>query len=111
VVTAVVALTVLGVIMAGYFFLSDPPGKIRITEPEEGAVVQGESITIRGTSSPEWAGVYRVLDDGGRESVPVDEEGNWQYSTTVREGVNRFTFHLDSGYGQEDSVTIVFEPR
>lgn len=108
--TAIVAPMILGLIMAGCF-LADPPGKIRITEPEDGAVVHEQRITIRGTSSPEWAGVYRVLGDGGREAVDVDEGGNWEYLATLSEGSNRFTFHLDSYYGQHASVTIVFVPR
>jgi hypothetical protein len=90
-------------------FLADPSGRIRVTEPEDGAIVHESAVLIRGTSSPDWAGVVRV--DGGRnEPVQVDEDGDWEYPATLEEGRNTLTFHLGSAYGQFDSVTITFEP-
>jgi len=94
----------------GAVFLSDPSGRIRVTEPVDGAVVHDSPVTIRGTSSPDWAGVYRALDNGGREQVAVDEKGNWEYIAVLVEGENDFTFQLDSYYGQSDSVTVFYQP-
>jgi hypothetical protein len=37
--------------------------------------------------------------------------GKWGYLASLREGENTFRFHLGSGYGQSDSVTITYRPR
>ncbi len=108
----ILALVVGGVIAffaIGAIFVADPSGRIRITEPDNGAVVQSASITIRGTSSPHWAGVYRVRDDRW-EPVSVDEKGNWSYESSLVEGENVITFHLGSHYGQSDTVIVLYEP-
>ncbi len=107
---AFAAAALVGVLLFMQWF-SDPEGKIRITEPQNGVVVEQPAITIRGTSSPEWAGVYRVLDGGRRGLVAVDEDGNWAYRATLVEGENKFKFHLDSHYGQSASLTIVYRPE
>ena len=98
-------------LIAGMMFLADPQGRISIKEPRDGAVVDTPEITIRGSSSPDWAGVYRVLENGREESVTVDEEGGWQYRATLTPGENRFKFHLGSHYAQSDSITVLYQPR
>ncbi|MEX0781785.1 MAG: hypothetical protein WD557_03980 [Dehalococcoidia bacterium] len=67
-------------------------------------------VLIRGTSSPDWAGVYLVLGGGRRELVRVDADGDWTYRATLTAGENHFKFHLDSLYGQSDAVTIIYRP-
>jgi hypothetical protein len=89
---------------------SDPEGRIRVTEPDDGAVVTTPQVLIRGTSSPDWAGVYLVLGEGRRQLVHVDEDGGWAYQATLEPGENRFKFHLDSHYGQSDAITITYQP-
>ncbi len=92
-------------------WFSDPSGSIRVVEPRDGAVVDQPRVTIRGTSSPEWAGVYRVLGEGRKGPVASGENGDWAYPATLTEGSNTFKFHLDSHYGQSASVTIVYTPK
>lgn len=107
----IVAVVLGGACLGAAYLFSDPEGRIRITEPRDDAVVDAQTVEIRGTSSPDWAGVYRVLAGGGREQVAIDPDGNWSYSATLRPGENEFKFHLDSHYGQSDSVTTFYEPR
>lgn len=99
-----------GACLGAVALFSDPAGKIRITEPGDGTVTSTPEIVIRGTSSPDWAGVYRVLGGGRRQTLPVDADGNWHYRATLQEGENSFRFHLDSHYGQSDTVTVIYKP-
>lgn len=107
-----VALLAFAVVAMVFFmqWFSDPSGHIRIVEPNDRAVVGQSTVTIRGTSSPEWAGVYSVIE-GLRQPVAVAENGDWRYAATLTEGQNVFKFHLGSHYGQSASVTIFYEPR
>jgi hypothetical protein len=90
-----------------YFFGADPEGRIRITDPEDGTVVNVAAVLVQGTSSPDWAGVYTVID-GNRVEVPVDDDGDWRYRVLLTEGPNILEFRLGSGYRQSDRITIVF---
>lgn len=81
-----------GACLAFVVAFSDPQGKIRVTEPEDGAVVEMQLVLIRGTSSPDWAGVYLVLGGGRRELVRVDPDGDWTYRATLTAGENHFKF-------------------
>jgi hypothetical protein len=113
---ALLAGGVLLVIVAlGYFIVAGPQpvapwSGIRVTDPLDGAVLTDRTVTLRGTSSPGGAEVYRVLGEGAVQPVQVDHEGNWEYTATLVEGANYFTFYLDIHYGYFDSVTVFYEP-
>ncbi|MGX1933450.1 hypothetical protein [Microbacterium resistens] len=80
----------------------DPVTAIAITSPDDGATVQGETLTVTGTS----ANVSElVLAVGGQELVPieqVEDDGDWQVSIDIADVDGR----LDLAVRGRDLTTL-----
>ena len=88
-----------------------PSGDISVTEPADGAIVSTSTVVIRGTVSPDSAHVYLALDDGRKQPLHVDTDGNWFYRANLTPGENTFTFWVDYIDRESETVRVTYRPN
>ena len=76
------------------------PPDLKITSPEDGAVVEKTAVTFRGTTEP------GAIVFSGQWEAAVDDAGNWSIVLIVREGRNTARFTATDPAGNQTSKTI-----
>ena len=93
------------------FMWEFPDADISIAEPADGAIVSISTVVIRGTVSPDSANVYLALEDGRKQPLHVDADGNWFYRANLTPGENAFTFWVDYINLESESVRVIYRPN
>jgi hypothetical protein len=105
------------ILLGGYIalvfgvFWDFPSEDISVIQPADGAIVDTSTVVIRGKASPDSAEVYLALDDGRKEPLHVDADGNWFYRASLTPGPNTFTFYVHYFDLESDSLTVIYRPN
>jgi hypothetical protein len=79
-----------------------------IIEPEDGVEVSDEEVTIRGKTEPN-AKISRNKRLARDDRITANPDGDWEYTTKLRNGKNDFEFYVDSAPKTRARLTVTFQ--